>query len=138
MSKSARKTQGVSDFGTSPHGLSVDLARTNQKTRKAENLHYLADGFEFRGCEAGSDAKRPDVCAPWRTPSAASKRPQFHYLEMTDVEFLHLLAAMEHSRNRDRRTIRRGFAEPQDLRATDSIWQKLQEVQTLRQKGGRA
>jgi hypothetical protein len=132
MSKKTSKP--AVDFGTSPHGLAAGLPRTHQKTRKAGGLHSLADGFEFRGGEA----RRPDVCAPWRTPEAASKLPRFHYLEMTDVEFLHLLAAMEHSRNRDRRAIRKGFAEPQDLRATDSIWQKLQEVQTLRQKGGRA
>jgi hypothetical protein len=132
MSKKTSKS--AVDFGTSPHGLAVGLPRTNQKTRKAGGLHSLADGFEFRGGEA----RRPDVCAPRRTPEAASKLPQFHYLELTECEFLHLHAAVEHGRNRDRRAIKKGFAVPEDLQATDSLWHKLGEIQVIRMRGVKA
>ncbi len=63
MSDSKSCAQGVVfDFGTSPHGLSVDLRHADQETRGAGGLHSLVDGFDLAAAAAEGDA--PSGAAP--------------------------------------------------------------------------
>jgi aminoglycoside phosphotransferase len=66
--------------------------------------------------------------------AAADGLRKFHYLEMTDCEFLHVMAAIEHDRNRMRKAIRKGLAVEDDMKGTDSLWQKIQEIRALRMR----
>lgn len=61
-----------------------------------------------------------------------------HRLALDECEFLHLVAAVEHERNRTLRAINKGFAVYGDLAATDSLWQKLQILRAQRMKGARS
>ena len=111
---------------------------------KAEGIYPPASQQAPQGCAEGSH--------PWRNPpnvytsaqtrsacrcirSAAAKPP--YYLRLTDREFLHAYHAVEHDRSKTRKAIGKGLAEPGDLRATDSLWQVLQDVMTRRMKGYR-
>jgi len=62
---------------------------------------------------------------------------QYHYLELTDCELLHLVAAVEHDRDQLRKAIKKGLACDEDMQGSDSLWQKLQEVRALRMRGAR-
>ena len=53
-------------------------------------------------------------------------RCDLHNIELNDCEFLHLVTAVEQDRNQTREAIRKGLAEPQDLKASDSLWEKLE------------
>ncbi len=68
----------------------------------------------------------------------AFRRPAdgLHRLVMDDCEFLHVLAAIEHDRNRTLRAINQGKAVYGDLVGTDSLWHKLQALRAQRMKGG--
>lgn len=151
MRKSKSKTQAVVDLGTSPHGLSVGLRDTSQETRCPESLLSLADAFAVRGnglppggsagsfsATLSSDGGRASGQPESASKAARAKRLPFHYLELTDCEYLHLRSAVEHSRDRDRKAIRKGMAVPEDLQATDTLWHKLQEVMALRLKDSRS
>jgi hypothetical protein len=130
-----RKSKGaVFDFGTSPHGLSAELPRTGEKALEAGGLRSLEDAFAVRGSEAGLVAGAPLADARHASPpqGAASQRVQLHYLEMEEREFLHVFSAVEQDRDRTRIAIRKGFAVDDDLKATDSLWNKLWEIQSLR------
>jgi hypothetical protein len=59
--------------------------------------------------------------------------PSVHRLAVDDSEFLHLFYAVEHDRNKMRKAIGKGLAVVGDLRATDTLWLKLQSVMARRQ-----
>ena len=66
MRDSASKTQGVVDFGTSPHGLPAGHQRTYRKSRQADGLHSLADGFGVapaNGADRSAARTAPDGSA---------------------------------------------------------------------------
>lgn len=142
------------DFGTSPHGLLANLHQTDQETRSPDGLRFLADAVDVQrnvapprsstsaryARQGGGGGQRSGQTA---TASGATMRRNllpFHYLELTDFEFLQLRAMLEQSRNRFRKAFRRGLVQLAELKATDSLWKKLQEVKSLRlhMKGGRA
>ena len=54
-------------------------------------------------------------------------------MSFTEREFLYLHAAVEHCRSKTCKAIGKGIAEVGDLRATDSLWSKLQDVMWARQ-----
>lgn len=102
MSNSARRAQGF-DFGTSPHGLSVDLRRSYQKTRGTLSLLSLVDGFEVLGtglvpvglssacsAEQGGEA-RSDAST---SEAVRGKRLPYHYLELTDEQCSYVAFAL--------------------------------------------
>lgn len=64
---------------------------------------------------------------------ATARQPKdVHYLRLTDREFLTVYHAIEHDRSRTHKAIRKGIADPQDLKASDSVWQALQGAMTQR------
>ena len=65
----------------------------------------------------------------------AAKPP--YYLRLTDREFLQVYSAVEHDRSRMRKAIGKGIAEVGDLRASNPLWQILQDVMTRRMRGYR-
>jgi hypothetical protein len=122
------------DLGTSPHGLSADLAVSHQETDDTLSLHPCAKPLlklgEFPASGSGG------AVAP---PQAAQQLPQaVHRFELTEMEFLNAYFAVEHDRNRTRNAIRKGKAVPEDMQGTDSLWQKLNTVMFARLKGGQA
>lgn len=56
-----------------------------------------------------------------------------HHLLLDDREFLNMYYAVEHDRSAIRKAVGKGLAHIQDLRATDTLWQKLQTVMAFRQ-----
>jgi hypothetical protein len=135
MRKSKSKAQGVVDFGTSPHGLFVDIDLANQETPEAFSLSPSAKPvLPLPGVYTS-----PDVLKSRGTLEAAAEgKPQLHAFELTECEFLHAYFAVEHDRNATRKAISKGLAFAGDLKATDSLWQKLQGVMFARLKGGHA
>ena len=154
------------DLGTSPHGLSVDLHRPDQETRRRSSLHFPASGLkrsdasaesavfppltaQAASCSPSSEPAAPTGCAGkpqvYRTPQvreasrclrvrAALLTPSgLHHMSFTDQEFLHLQSAVDRCRSKTRKAIGKGIAEVGDLRATDSLWEKLQDVMWARQ-----
>ena len=69
---------------------------------------------------------------------AARKPRKLHQLDLTEREFLHTYYAVEHDRSRTRKAISKGHALPEDLKATDGLWDKLQAIYFARAKGGAA
>jgi hypothetical protein len=132
-------TEGF-DFGTSPHGLSADLLESSGENLEAENL-------QFHGDQQGEAAqKRPKIysdaevrrsCRHIRGSAAAgaSRHASCHTLRMTDVEFLHLVFAVENARNKTRKAVAKGLADFEDLQATRSLWDKLQVLRAHRMRG---
>jgi hypothetical protein len=130
------------DFGTSPHGLSADLQRTNQESHCLPSLDSLEDGFDFvADASQPQAAKRPLVyrnplvlsCCRAIKAAVLKQDPHTHRLAFDDCEFLHLFYAVEHDRKKIRQAIGKGLAKSGDLRATDSLWLKLQAVMANRQ-----
>lgn len=146
MRDSKSKNQGSAvDFGTSPHGLSAELLRTIEETRCAEGSQSLVDGSS--GSQSGASQTEPapvvfrraDVRSCCRNiKAAAAKLPvSLHSLHLDDCEFLHLVSAVDHDRNKTRRAIGKGLAVHADLASTDSLWQKLQVLRAVRMRGAR-
>jgi hypothetical protein len=140
MSKSKHQTQGADfDFGTSPHGLSADHLEVAGKNQGDVNLQSLQDAFAVRGSEESDRQNWLDDTPPLsrrkearRGGVSSSHLLRFHYLEMEEVEFLHVFFAVEQDRRRTRKAIRKGIAVDEDLKASDSLWNKLCEIQALR------
>lgn len=81
--------------------------------------------------------RTPEVRSAGRSIKAAllKRDPHTHRLALDDCEFLHLFHAVEHCRSRMRKTIGKGLHKVGSLRATDSLWQKLQaEMQRCHQR----
>ena len=141
------------DFGTSPHGLSAELHRTDQETGGASSCHPPAKpvltfggddaGGDDAGCGRASDRtgtlpmvyrQTRKVCRAIR--EAFSRKPHdVHYLRLDDRAFLQVYSAIERDRSRTRKAIGKGIADHQDLRASDPLWQILQDVMTRRMRG---
>lgn len=124
------------DLGTRPHGLSVDLPEPHQETPGASSLSLHAKPV-LTLPEAYTSPKVRSDCRCIREAAAKQAREGAHYLRLDDREYLHVYAAVEHDRNRTRKAIRKGVADPQDLKATDSLWGILQAVMVRRMKGYR-
>jgi hypothetical protein len=79
--------------------------------------------------------RNPLVLSCCRAIKAAvlKQDPHTHRLAFDDCEFLHLFYAVEHDRKKIRQAIGKGLAKSGDLRATDSLWLKLQAVMANRQ-----
>lgn len=149
-----RKAQPATgfDFGTSPHGLPAGLPLPVQETPEALSLPPSAKPLLTSSePSTGSAAEgahqwrnKPNVytsakaaCRCLRSAAAelASKPP--YYLRLSDREFLQVYEAVNHDRSRTRKAIGKGLAEHGDLRASDPLWQILQDVMTRRMKGYR-
>jgi len=61
MSDSKNQTQGVVDFGTSPHGLPADLRRPHQETLQADGHRSLEDGFDLAAAAAADGGATADA-----------------------------------------------------------------------------
>lgn len=152
MNKSMRRTFGNgfgSDFGTSPHGLSADLQLPEQETQEKLSIppsaKPLLTSLESSANQQAPQERAAGVPLVYRTAKvreaircirdAVAKRPHdIHYLRLTDREFLDVYHAVEGDRSRTYKAIRKGFAHPQDLKASDSTWHALQVVMTRRLK----
>jgi hypothetical protein len=145
MRKSKSKPLKVVDLGTSPHGLSAGLRDMSQETCCTDSLLSLADAFAVLGeelrfsvltsaCSAERSSSGGRSCAQPEAASEAAKakRLPFHYLELTDCEYLTIRQAIENWRHDTRKAISKGKAVSADLASTDSLWSKLQEVMALR------
>ena len=142
----------VFDLGTSPHGLSADLRRTQEEAREVDDLLSLEDGFALaerrpqRGTSEDAAPAKPEIyrsvslrSACRRVREAAAKLFKGnHTLRMDDFEFLHVVSAVERDRSRTRKAVSKGLADYTDLRATDSLWQKLQILRAVRMKNSGA
>jgi hypothetical protein len=138
------------DVGTSPHGLTADHKLPHQESHSLLSLDSLVDAFDLaehsgsadEGAVAPSLQAMPEV---YRTPkvrsccqsiqaAAAGRLPKYHNLELTDCELLHLIASVEHVRYSDFKAIKKGLMVADDMKGSNSLWQKLQEVRALRMR----
>lgn len=147
---------GGFDFGASPHGLSAGLPLPVQETLEASSLSLHAKPLltfsepstsparpqGAYGREMGFKRSMPNVytsakanCRSLQQAACAAQPP--YYLRLGDREFLQVYSAVEHDRNRTRKAIGKGLCEVGDLRASDPLWQILQDVMTRRMKGYR-
>lgn len=117
------------DFGTSPHGLSVVLAKPHQETPEALSLLppakpvlTLPDSDVYRCPETQS------VLRTLREAAARQCREGIHYLRLEGRELSQLYAALDHERSRIRKLVGKGLVDMSNLRASDSAWQKLQAM----------
>ena len=137
-------TAAALDFGTSPHGLSADLApAVSGNTPKEQPATLPAKPvLTFQQAPEGRAAAKPMVYTSAKARSAcrclreASAKPPY-YLRLDDQQFLQVYLAIEQDRSRTRKAIGKGIAELHDLRASDPLWQILQDVMTRRMKGYR-
>lgn len=111
------------------------LTSTSPTSPKGAYGHAV--GFKRKKPEAYTSPEVRSACRCIREAAAKQAREGGHYLRLNDREFLIVYAAVEHDRNRTRKAIRKGFAEPEDLKSTDSIWGVLQRVMVKRMKGYR-
>lgn len=104
---------------------------------RPQGAYGHAVGFKRKKPEAYTSPEVRSACRCIRAAAAKQAREGGHYLRLNDREFLIVYAAVEHDRNRTRKAIRKGIAEPEDLKSTDSIWGVLQRVMVKRMKGYR-
>jgi len=69
-----------------------------------------------------------NVCRMLHEAAARQHREGIHYLRLDGREFSRLYAALNHERSRIRKLVGKGLAAVGELRATDSVWQKLQAM----------
>lgn len=138
------------DVGTSPHGLSADLAEPHQETPEGSSLSpsakpvlTLPDNFaapmprarrstaNWRDADSLLVYRRPEVQSVLRIlreAAARQYREGIHYLRLEGRELSQLYAALDHERSRIRKLIGKGLVDVGNLRASDSAWQKLQAI----------
>ncbi len=131
------------DVGTSPHGLSADCLQTVQESHSPIPSHSLADqqaegaqAFCPEGNQLHGEANGIAGAAQAAPNAEASNMPKllpYHYLELTDCEFLHLLSAVERDRIVMRQAIQKGLAVEADMDGIATLWEKLQEVRAIRE-----
>ncbi len=145
MSKTTRQAQGSAvDVGTRPHGLPADVVRPIQKTRGKAAPRSLVDQ-QAEGAQVVSPGVQPiegeanGITSAQRALDAKASGVfellPYHYLELTDCEFLNLLSAVEQDRNATRKAIKKGKAVEADMESTATLWEKLQEVRAIREHG---
>jgi len=125
------------DVGTSPHGLSADLPVSHQETREGLRDLPPASQQALKAARMPEVYRSPEVlksCAGIHAAAVKQKRER-HRLELTDCEFLHVYFDCERDRNATRRDIKKGLASAGDLKATDSLWHKLESIMTARMPG---
>ena len=69
-----------------------------------------------------------NVCRMLHEAAARQHREGIHYLRLDGREFSRLYAALDHERSRIRKLVGKGLAAVGELRATDSVWQKMQAM----------
>ncbi|HET7831415.1 MAG TPA: hypothetical protein VFK88_00470 [Gallionella sp.] len=60
-----------------------------------------------------------------------------YHLELTEREYLHVHSAVERDRNATYKAIRKGLCHPDDLKGSESLWRKLQDIMARRMGYGR-
>jgi hypothetical protein len=73
-------------------------------------------------------AETQAVLRELREAAAKRLREGIHYLRLEGSEFSQLYAALGRERDRIRKLVGKGLVDIGNLRASDSIWQKLQAV----------
>ena len=147
---------GGVDVGTSPHGLSADGLPPVRETREGSSLappakpvlagvestaaKWRYNAFEEREQREGCALSRatPEHCAltleakrirqTLHEAAAKMHREGIHYLRLESREFSQLYAALDHERSRIRKLVGKGLVDVGNLRASDSVWQKLQAM----------
>lgn len=79
--------------------------------------------------------RTPEVKAAKQTLSGHfedSHRQGAHHLLLDDREFLSIYRAVEHTRSTIRNAVGKGLAPISHLRASDTLWEKLQTIMTFR------
>lgn len=100
---------------------------------KAEGIHPSASSQAVQRCAGISPGvyRSPEarsVCQVLREAAARQHREGIHYLRLDGREFSRLYAALERERSRIRKLVGKGLAAVGELRATDSVWQKMQAM----------
>lgn len=135
------------DVGTSPHGLSADLPLLVQETQEARScclpakpvltLPDAALPIAARTKEHGYSAScgKPkiyvearSVCQTLHEAAVRQYREGIHYLRLEGCEISQLYAALGCERSRIRKLVGKGLVDVGNLRASDSVWQKLQAM----------
>ena len=79
--------------------------------------------------------RTPEVQAAKQTLSGHVEemhRQGSHHLLLDDREFMSIYQAVEHDRSAIRKAVGKGLAHISHLRASDTLWQKLQTIMTFR------
>jgi hypothetical protein len=138
------------DFGTSPHGLSAGLPLPVQETPEASSLSLpakpvltFADAAALPVAARTQEHGTPSSCGKpeaytcpetqsvlqaLREAAARQFREGLHYLRLDAHEFAQLYAALGSERSRTRKLVGRGLLPVGLLRASDSVWQKMQAM----------
>lgn len=100
---------------------------------QAEGIHPPASSQAAQRCAGISPGvyRSPEarsVCQVLREAAARQHREGIHYLRLDGREFSRLYAALERERSRVRKLVGKGLAAVGELRATDSVWQKMQAM----------
>lgn len=100
---------------------------------KAEGIHPPASSQAAQRCAGISPGvyrspQARSVCQVLREAAARQHREGIHYLRLDGREFSRLYAALERERSRIRKLVGKGLAAVGELRATDSVWQKMQAM----------
>lgn len=132
-------------------GLSVEDFGQHVPPVKAEGNHPSKGGFNafngFKDCSEAMgaeapiseqhSAKLPDVYTSaegknvrrvLQDAAARAHREGRHYLRLDSGEFSQLYAALDRERCRIRKLVGKGLVDVGNLRASDSVWQKLQAM----------
>lgn len=145
------------DVGTSPHGLSVELAQMHQGEHGGSNnsdpcklvltlpdagregklLFAAALPGAARSLRVRQPAScgKPDVytearsiCRTLHDAALKQYREGIHYLRLNAREFAQLYAALDNDRSRVRKMVGKGVLPVGLLRASDSVWHKMQAM----------
>lgn len=121
------------DVGTSPHGLSVELAQMHQGEHGGSNNSDPCK-LVLTLPDAGREGK-PDVytearsiCRTLHDAALKQYREGIHYLRLNAREFAQLYAALDNDRSRVRKMVGKGGLPVGLLRASDSVWHKMQAM----------
>ena len=95
--------------------------RPSASSQAAQRCAGISPGV-YRSPEARS------VCQVLREAAARQHREGIHYLRLDGREFSRLYAALDRERSRIRKLVGKGLAAVGELRATDSVWQKMQAM----------
>lgn len=88
-------------------------------------------------CRACGVYEAPRVQAAIRDVRRAASKPRRVYrFEFTHSELIHAHTAVSQDRDRTLKAIRKGIAAPEDLKASDSLWEKLQAACFAGMRGG--
>lgn len=86
------------------------------------------DGAPARSGKPKVYTESRSVCQALREAAAKQHREGIHYLRLDAHEFAQLYAALDNDRSRVRKLVGRGLLPVGLLRASDSVWQKMQAM----------